>query len=255
MVSETHIIGRWLRYLRSNIGRHVFLLLTEKSTKNDIVDDLRDILQDHYDAPLDRAERIEKLGVPASAKIIRSKMPTRKTARSGDISEILAVEVVEYHLHYKVPLRRLRHKSDRDMPLYGNDILAIANNDGRKVQIMKGEVKSRERLSRDVIDDASHTLDTNAGMPSPQTINFLAKHLRNEGNGTLACELEEAMLNGFKNYDVSNLIFVFSGTDPRKLLKQYLTDRISSRIVRYAVGLYTKTHSELIEQLYGGEND
>ena len=58
----------------------------------------------HYDRAERIAEDVDRLGYAGAAKILRKRLPTRPSARSGDLGEILASELVEEETGFRVPL-------------------------------------------------------------------------------------------------------------------------------------------------------
>jgi Cap4 SAVED domain len=78
-------------------------------------------VRSHYDSVDRIANDVEKLGYKAAAQILRERLPRTKKARSGDLGEILACELVEEERHFTVPVRRLRYKDGREMALRGDD--------------------------------------------------------------------------------------------------------------------------------------
>ena len=93
------------------------------------------------------AKRLEDLGAPETAKMLKELLPKSKRARSGDTGEILATEVAEQELGYTVPIRRLRWKDGRDAALRGDDIVGVAHDSSGKVQFLKGESKNLSTIS------------------------------------------------------------------------------------------------------------
>ncbi len=89
---NTHPIERWLAAARSGVGKHFLLLLTEVDGARALtLEDLREVVRGHYVDPEITAKRIASLGAPETAKLLSEHFPTRPTARSGDLGEILAI--------------------------------------------------------------------------------------------------------------------------------------------------------------------
>jgi len=72
-----------------------------------VLDEVRDVLRSHYVSPEITAARIAELGAPKTAKLLREHVPKTRTARSGDLGEVLATEIAEQNLKFDVPIRRL----------------------------------------------------------------------------------------------------------------------------------------------------
>src|SRR5687767_12962661 len=60
-------------------------------------------------------------GFAKAADVIKNSLPSRKRIQSGDLGEVLAVELLHETTKFRAPIPKLRYKSDRDMPLHGND--------------------------------------------------------------------------------------------------------------------------------------
>ena len=151
--TSTDFFDRWLSIKMANEGKHVLLICTEKRDSfNDIIEELQEIVRSHYVAPEITIRRLEELGAPQTAKLLREHLPATKTARSGDLGEILATEFTERKIGFTVPVRRLRWKDGRNMALRGDDIVAIARDPKGRLKFLKGESKSRARLTSNVVE-------------------------------------------------------------------------------------------------------
>lgn len=71
---------------------------------------------------------------------------------------MLALSFVEERTDWGHTVKKLRWKDHRNMPMLGEDVLAIRL-DGQEVSILKGEAKSREVMSADVLGPVAHVLD------------------------------------------------------------------------------------------------
>jgi len=211
---------------------------------------LRQTIRDYYIDPNVTAKRIAELGASQTAALLREHLPTLKRARSGDMGEILAVEISEHYLNYPVPVRRLRWKDGREMALRGDDVVAFRRDDDR-LSFLKGEAKSRARLTPAVVQQASKALDQDDGRPSRHSVLFVADRLREQGADEVARLLENAVLNGFSGCKVAHLLFTFSGNSPEAPLFNHLK-ALQSQKRRYAVGLQINDHGEFIRSSYEG---
>lgn len=248
-----HFLDRWLTAMTSSVGEHALSLLSEvDGMRTGIRDELRQTLRDHYVAPGITATRLASLGAPKTAELLREHLPTTKKARSGDLGEIFATEVAEHHLKYKVPVRRLRWKDGRNMALRGDDLIGLAHDVKDKLLLLKGESKSRVSLTTTVLDEAGEALDREGGRPTRHSVLFVADRLREQGEGDLAKELEEVMLQSFKGVRVEHLLFVLVGSDPKNLLEAHLKDCANKVQHRHAVGVHIKDHGKFIEDLFEG---
>ncbi len=250
---KSHPFQKWLQCSEEVVGGHSLRVVIEHAgTRSAVLDDLRELIRDHYVDPKLTAKRIASLGAPKTAELLREHVPTRKTARSGDLGETLATEFAEQELQFQVPIRRLRWKDGREMALRGDDIIGIARTDKNKLQILKGESKSRAKLSAAVLDEAGKALDSNRGRPTRHSVLFVAERLRESGNDSLAEELEEAVLASFRGIAVAHMLFVVTGGPPRNLLEAHLKGAKMKKRIRHAIGVRIEDHQAFIELLYGG---
>ena len=248
---ERGLLGRWLKGAKTSVGKHDLTVLAESRDSRVIVSsELRKTVRDHYMSPEMWSERLEDLGAPETAKILKELLPKSKRARSGDTGEILATEVAEQELGYTVPVRRLRWKDGRDAALRGDDIVGVAHDSNRKIQFLKGESKSRARLNSTVINEAALALDAHKGRPSRHSVLFVANRLRELGENDLATELEVATLESFRGHDVEHLLFVMSGNDPLRYLESHLMRVMRKRRKCYAIGIHINDHAEFIRDLF-----
>ena len=209
------------------------------------------MVRGHYVDPTVTAQRIEALGAPKTARLLREHLPTTKRAKSGDFGEILATEVAEQQLQYEVPIRRLRWKDGRDMAIRGDDFVGFIDDKG-VFQLLKGESKSRAALSPSVLDQASAALDSNRGRPTRHSVIFVADRLRKQERHDLATKLEEAVLSGFRQVTVSHMLFVVSGNCAQQLLTTHLRSVVKRQRIRYAVAVRIPDHKDFISRIFKG---
>ncbi len=217
-----------------------------------MLDDVRQVVRSHYVSPEIMAERLAELGAPKAAQLFREHIPTTKTARSGDLGEVLATEIAEQTLKFKVPIRRLRWKDGRNVALRGDDIVGIRVATNGKVEFLKGESKSRAALTTGVLDEAGEALDRGRGRPTRHAVLFVAERLRERGDDALAAQLENAVLGGFSGSRVEHLLLALTGSSPRNLLIAHLTAASTKKRTRHAVGVQISDHSDFIKLLFGG---
>ncbi|HEX7814967.1 Hachiman antiphage defense system protein HamA [Dyella sp.] len=139
-------------------------------------------IRSHYDNLDAIAEDVRELGYPGAAAILAERMPRSARARSGELGEILATELVEEHLDFNVPIRRLRYKDGREMALRGDDFVGLKLDDQNNLHFLKGESKSRENLSKATILEAREALSRDDGRPTATSLLFVADRLM-EGEG------------------------------------------------------------------------
>jgi hypothetical protein len=244
--------NRWLSLKMANIGKHVLLIFTERpSSCDDIIDELREVIKGHYVSPEVTAKRLAELGAPATAEFIREHLPITKKARSGDLGEILATELTERKLGFNVPVRRLRYKDGREMALRGDDIVAVARDPKGRLKFLKGESKSRSKLTPNVVKEASVALDRDYGRPNRNSVLFVAERLSERGEDDLARDLEKALLHSFRKNSVDHLLFTVSSNDPDRQLSNHLS-KCTNKMRRHAVGVCIINHGKFINQLFSG---
>lgn len=246
------VIDRWLTADTEVVGRHTLIVLAEvRGSRAGAMTDLRKLVTDHYVLPRTMAQRLASLGAPKTAKLLRELLPRLKKARSGDIGEILATEIAESQLGYKIPIRRLRWKDGRNMALRGDDIIGIKRGDGGGFKFLKGESKSRATLSTDVITKAAESLDRDSGRPTSHSALFVANRLRELGKESAALLFETAVLNSFRGHVVEHLLFALSGNAPKSLLSTHLTG-YKKRKQRHVIAVHIVDHGAFIASLYAG---
>ena len=245
------MLDRWLKGAKTSVGKHDLTVLSENRDSRDTVSsELRETVRDHYMSPEMWSKRLEDLGAPETAKMLKELLPKTRSARSGDTGEILATEVAEQELGYTVPIRRLRWKDGRDAALRGDDIVGVAHDSNGKLQFLKGESKSRVALKTSVIRGAAQSLDSDMGRPSRHSVLFVANRLREQGEHEMATELEVATLGSFRGHKVAHFLFVVSGNDPVKYLANFLEGVKRKRRKRHAIGIQIEDHADFIKDLF-----
>ena len=98
-------------------------VLTERPGGRELIyDQLVETVTDH----LVGLEIVEKLGgFEKCTQFMKNRLPASKTARSGDLGEVIATEYITLRTNYQVPFKRLRYKDDRNNPLRGDDVIGI----------------------------------------------------------------------------------------------------------------------------------
>lgn len=250
---SAHVIARWLVTTTATVGKHPLHLMIEATgARAAVLDDLRDVVRSHYVAPATTAKRLAALGVPRTAKLLAEHLPTTKTARSGDLGEILATEIAEQTLKFSVPIRRLRWKDGRNMALRGDDIVGIRRDAKGRLDFLKGESKSRAALATTVLDEAGTALDRDHGRPTRHSVLFVAERLRESGNDALAAQLENATLTSFSGSTIEHLVLALTSGNPKNLLSDHLSAAAKKKRLRHAVGVRIVDHGAFIDLLFGG---
>lgn len=172
------LFTNWCDSQRDNDGRKRMWKFTERDGgRAAIAGDLIDTLRSHYDE-LDRiAEDIRELGFPGASAILAERFPRTARARSGELGEILATELVEEELGFEVPVRRLRYKDGREMALRGDDFIGARVDEAGDLYLLKGEAKSRAALAATAIQEARTALSRDDGRPTATSLLFVADRL------------------------------------------------------------------------------
>lgn len=186
------------------------------------------------------------------ADYILAKLPTWKSARSGDLGEILATEYITAELNHIVPVNRLRFRDHPNMAMRGEDVIAFQFNAAAGLlRILKAEAKSYGTLTGAVVTKARSALDKDRGLPSNHALSFIVDRIYEAGaNDDLADAIETAQLvTGIPLQNVSHLIFTFSGNNPANLLTASL-NAYAGPIAQYAVGLRVDPHRDFVRTVY-----
>jgi hypothetical protein len=204
------------------------------------------LLVDHFVGE----ETVLKMGGYAkAANTIKNSLPNTKRTQSGDLGELIATEYVDAQTSFRVPIRKLRWKDDRKMPMHGNDVIAIERKGG-KVRVLKGESKSAGVVSDATVKGAAEGLDRDDGRPNPSTLAFIAKRLFEAGRdaeGTMVDNLQAEGALAAK--DIEHLIFTFAGKDPSTLLAAAPKPK-KAGIKRGVAAVVVSDHGNLIAAVY-----
>jgi hypothetical protein len=167
------------------------------------------------------ARVLRRLGRSASATFLENKLPTKKSARSGDLGEILTTEYIRAKTPYIVPINRLRWKDHRTMAMRGDDVIGMVRDPRTKrLRFLKAEAKSYASLTQKVIDLAREGLDKDGGLPSAHALEFIADRLLERGDTDLCDAIDDALLpKGISPSSVSHLLFVCSGSNGATMLR------------------------------------
>src|SRR5207245_1976533 len=134
------LFADWCECARTDTGRKHLLKYTEKAEgRATITASLPSVLRSHYDDAGRIADDVAQLGYAKAAALLAERMPRSKNARSGELGEVLATELVEESLGYQVPVRRLRYKDGREMALRGDDFIGVHTEPGGGLRFAKGE--------------------------------------------------------------------------------------------------------------------
>ena len=228
---------------------------TEKVGGRAVVkDELCQRARSHYDTLQNIADDVACLGYVGAAAVLKGRVPQTKKIRSGELGEILAVELIEEKTDFVVPVRRLRYKDGRESPLRGDDFIGINNSIPGQLRLLKGESKSRITLAKDTISDARKVLKRDGGRPTPISLTFIADRLIERGGSEKA--LGQALKHEIANkslpkIQIEHVLFTLSGNMPAQHLKDDLTAADAGREHR-TVNIHITDHQDFINAIYEG---
>lgn len=204
--------------------------------------ELKRLIGDHF---VGEATILRMGGFKEAAKTILNSLPTNKRTQSGDLAELIATEFVDEATDFRVPLKKLRWKSDRQMPMHGNDVIAV-DTKAKPVRVLKGESKSRAAFAANVASEAVETLDAHNGRPNPSTLAFITKRLYEENRDAEADVFKQMQGDASLGpRQIVHLIFALSGRDPCSHLATAPKSKTSG-IKRIAVAVVVNDHAAFI---------
>lgn len=242
----TGLFAGWVDAAQHREHANVTLLTERDGTRVSALDAICDAVDDHLLSVGDSV--LSSLGFPRAAVIAAERLPRSKRIRSGDLAEILATEYVERHTEFEVPLKRLRHKDDREMSMRGDDIIALRR-DGGKPRVLKGEVKSRVALTPSVVSEACDSLGASHGRPKAQTLGFIAHQLRHTRRDADAERVEDLMQANLGARDVAHFVFTMSENAPESRLAAVARPKTKVRD-RRLVGLRVLGHQNFVQAVF-----
>ena len=245
-------LADWTQKQRKDIGAHSLRLLTV--TDDDIArgcEKAATVLPRHYVSEQRLSQVFGILGKPAVADLLRDKLPSTTRLRSGELGEVLAAEYIDEDTCYNVPIKRLRWKDHREVPMRGDDVIGIFDpGDGEPLRFLKTEAKSRASLSHSVVRKARASLERYNGRPSSNSLSFLAERLLERGQDSLADAITRAQLATSIHPDrVKHMIFTFTGNEPDQYLEADLA-AYTGRIQQIAIGLRVARHQAFIHNVF-----
>jgi hypothetical protein len=211
---SNELFTKWLEAIPSPHG--TYASYGEQSGARSIgLKELKKLLADHF---VGEETIVAAGGYKKAAEIIANSLPSNKRTRSGDLGELLATEYLNSQTKFVIPIKKLRWKSDRQMPMHGNDVVGV-DMAAKPIRVLKGECKSRAVLGKGVVEEAGLSLDLHDGRPNPSTLAFIAKRLYEEHRDEEANVYRDLQCEGgIVAKNITHTIFVLSGNDPSKHL-------------------------------------
>ena len=246
-MSQFHI---WCDKKKEKVRDHLLVVLRTDNNRTAVgVKTIARELPKHYMSEDRHADILERLGKSIAAEYLRNRLPETKLARSGDLGEILAISYVEEETSWNHAVKKLRWRDHREMSMRGDDFIAVDFEDN-KIKFLKGESKSRKRLSNIVLKEARKTLNDNNERPAPHTLTFISERLAEEGYKDIADRIIDAQLRDDISLNrVSHMIFIFSANNPENLLKTDLLE-YDGKVRQFYVALQIETHPNFIRDVY-----
>lgn len=193
------------------------------------------------------AERFGNVGV---AKYLRNKLPTKSSARSGDMGEILATAYLHEVRGYAVGPSRLIQRDHQEWAMRGDDVLGARLDSNGKLLVTKVEAKSRVRMRAVTVKAAREGLARNDELPSPHSLAQFAERLLSTadshiGEAVLATQLSE----GVRPDRLGHLMFLFTSSDPSTYVSADLLT-YSGSVPQLTITLRVEGHQEFIKDAY-----
>lgn len=243
----------WCMSVDEPIGNHHRRVMTGQAAHLAVgIQATAAIVPSHYASEEQVARALARLGKPAAAALIESKLPTTKQIRSGDLGEIYATEWIDAHSGgYRAPIKRLRWRDHRNMAMRGDDVIGILQDpQSQRLQFLKTEAKSRAALTTQVLTEARAGLDKDGGLPSAHALHFISARLLELDNLPLADAIDDALLkHGIPPQSVRHLLFTFSGNAPDTMLAASL-QAYPGPINQWGIGLRVEGHGAFIGAVY-----
>lgn len=247
---------KWCEATKDKEKRKRYWTYTEKAGGRDAIRvNLIKTIRSHYDRLERIAEDIDRLGYSLAAEVLRAQLPQTPRARSGDLGEILATELVEEELGLRVPVRRLRYKDGRSMAMRGDDFIGAGYGTDDKLILLKGEAKSNKKLGKSTVTTARKVLNRDSGRCTPDSLAFVANRLlesNDKDDNDLGRSMrDEVALKSLKPDRIGHMLFTVSGDGPHASLKEDLAAAGTNR-PHYVVNVHIADHQEFIAEIYQG---
>lgn len=157
----------------------------------------------------------ERYGKPGLAAFLRERLPTKKSARSGDMGEILATAYLDEEHGYVVGPSRLIDRDHQEWAMRGDDVLAARVDDDARLHVIKAEAKSRVSLGEATVRAAREGLSRNDEMPCPHSLSqFATRLLKTSDHEIGEAVLDAQLTDGVRPDHVGHLMFLLTGGDP-----------------------------------------
>lgn len=238
-------------------GQKKYVRLTEKQGGREAAfPELIERVRSHYKSLESIRQDIETLGFSDAAAVLKLLMPGAddKKDKSGGLGEIIAVELVEEKLNYKVPIRKLHYKDHRSMAMRGDDFIGVTYTEqDNKLYLLKGEAKSAQNIGSDTIDAAREALEDYHGRCTPHSLLFVAERLlqSNDGNDkSIGRKLQKEAIHGtLPKNRIGHFLFTLTGF-PAKPAHLADFENADPERPQYIVNFRIADHSGFIDKVF-----
>lgn len=253
------MFDQWCETTVQENGQKQYITIVEKAGgRAAILDDLAQTVRSHYDDLERIADDVEELGYEGAAAILKELLPTGDRARAGDLGEILASELTVERLNFEVPVRRMRFKDGREVPMRGDDFIGVnyAEDDGG-LWLLKGESKSRRTLGKTTITQARTALRRDDGRCTPSSLLFIANRLLegDEEQADLGRRIRnEVGRKALARNRIDHALFTMSGNGPISAL---LDDYNAAEAGRShaVINLHIVDYADFISEVFDAAGD
>lgn len=192
----------------------------------------------------------EKYGKPGVAAFLRDRLPTKKSARSGDMGEILATMYLDEECGYVVGPSRLIDRDHQEWAMRGDDVLAARMDDDSGLHLVKAEAKSRVSLAKATVAAAREGLARNDEMPSPHSLSqFATRLLQTPDRDIGEAILDVQLTDGVRPNHVGHLMFLLTSGDPSAHVSADLK-AYTGAVRQLTVTLRVQDHAKFIREAY-----
>lgn len=193
------------------------------------------------------AERHGKSGV---AMFLRDRLPTKKSARSGDMGEILATAYLNEDCGYVVGPSRLIDRDHQEWAMRGDDVLAAKVDSDSRLHLVKAEAKSRVKLGKATVKAAREGLARNDEMPSPHSLSqFATRLLKTSDDHVGEAVLDAQLTSGIRPDHVGHLMFLLTSGDPSTAVKEDLEAYVGT-VPQLTITLRVQHHPAFINEAF-----
>jgi hypothetical protein len=230
------------------VGEHTVGALVSNDDETGI-DAVAATLPDKYAEAETLARIADRHGKKGVSKLLREKVPTKQSARSGDMGEILATAYLEENMDYAVGPSRLIYRDHQEWAMRGDDVLG-ARLDDDELKLAKVEAKSRAKASEAVVSEARAGLERENGLPSSHSLTQFAERLLSTADDQLGDLIMDLQIGaGVRPSQVTHVMFLFTGNDPSQHVRGDLS-AYTGPMAQRTVILRVTAHQDFIRESF-----